>query len=82
MPPFSKKERNKMTLDLIMHLVLVCFNILSIIMITCLIMDMIMLERYHRLDKKLMDLIESGEISYIQAVKKYVEINDRKQKKK
>lgn len=71
-----------MTLDLIMHLVLICFNILSIIMITCLIIDMIMLERYHRLDKKLMDLIESGEISYIQAVKKYVEINDRKQKKK
>ena len=71
-----------MTLDLIMHIILVFFNIAVIITIICLIADMVMLERYHKLDKKLMDLIESGEISYIQAVKKYVEINDRKQKKK
>lgn len=71
-----------MTLDLIMHTILVFFNIVVIIMIICLIADMVMVERYYRLDKKLMDLIEKGEISYIQAVKKYVEINDRKQKKK
>lgn len=71
-----------MTLDLIMHTILVFFNIAVIIMIICLIADMVMIERYYRLDKKLMDLIENGEISYIQAVKKYVEINDRKQKKK
>lgn len=79
-----------MTLDLIMHTVLVFFDIAVIIMIICLIADMVMVERYYRLDKKLMDLIENGEISYIQAVKKYVEnnvkkyveINDRKQKKK